>query len=157
MAKTKTTKKTVNKAEPVKKLYKSSEDKVIAGICGGIAEYFDIDSVWVRLVAILLLFLDGIGILMYIILWVLVPENPNKKSNKKTLAEEKVDEFKMSIKKDHSKDNEHKEKNGHVVIGGILVIIGILFLVKNVFGWFNTEIFWGALIIGTGLILLMRK
>jgi len=62
-----------------KRLYRSREDRVIAGICGGIAEYFDIDPVIVRAVAVLLLLPGGLpGFVPYIVLWVIVPEKPGE-------------------------------------------------------------------------------
>jgi phage shock protein C len=61
-------------------LYRSRNDRMIAGVCGGIAEYFDIDPVVVRIVAVILLLPGGLpGFLPYIILWVIVPENSNQK------------------------------------------------------------------------------
>jgi len=62
-----------------KKLYRSQKDRMIAGVCGGIAEYFNIDALVVRLVFVLLLFPGGApGIVPYIILWAAIPENPKK-------------------------------------------------------------------------------
>jgi phage shock protein C len=62
-----------------KRLYRSSTERKIAGVCGGLAEYFDVDPVIVRLIFIFLLLL-GIGpiILVYIIFWLVVPENSTK-------------------------------------------------------------------------------
>ena len=58
-----------------KKLYRSRKDRMIAGVCGGIAEYFNIDPVIVRLVAVLLLIPGGLpGFIPYVVLWILVPE-----------------------------------------------------------------------------------
>lgn len=65
-------------AKQIKRLYRSQKDKVIAGVCGGIAEYFNIDPVIPRLVAVLLIFAGGFGILAYIIAWIIIPQNPNK-------------------------------------------------------------------------------
>ena len=56
-----------------KKLYKSIEDKRIAGVCGGIAEYFDIDSTIVRLITILFVFTCGAGLLAYIVAAIIMP------------------------------------------------------------------------------------
>lgn len=56
-----------------KKLYRSSNDKKIAGVCGGIAEYMNIDSTIVRLVAILLVFGCGTGLLAYIVAALIMP------------------------------------------------------------------------------------
>ena len=63
-----------------KRLFRSKKDRMIAGVCGGIAEYFNIDPVIVRLVAVLLLIPGGLpGLLPYIVLWFVVPENPKQK------------------------------------------------------------------------------
>ncbi len=59
-----------------KKLYKSSTDKKIAGVCGGIAEYFNIDSTLVRLGWVLFSLLGGSGVLGYIIAAIVIPEYP---------------------------------------------------------------------------------
>lgn len=58
-----------------KKLYRSTDQKVIAGVCGGIAEYFDIDVTLVRLIAVALLLPGGLpGFLPYVIMWAIVPQ-----------------------------------------------------------------------------------
>jgi phage shock protein C len=57
-----------------KKLYRSKEDRKIAGVCGGLGEYFDIDPTIIRLIWLAMLFAVGSGILAYIIAWIIVPE-----------------------------------------------------------------------------------
>ena len=57
-----------------KKLTRSLVNRKIAGICGGLGEYFDIDPTIVRVLFLFLLFLGGGGLLLYIILWIIVPE-----------------------------------------------------------------------------------
>ena len=59
-----------------KKLYKSSTDKKLAGVCGGIAEYFDIDSTQVRLGWVVFCALGGSGVLAYIIAALVMPDRP---------------------------------------------------------------------------------
>lgn len=59
-----------------KKLYKSSTDKKLAGVCGGIAEYFKIDSTLVRLGWVLFSLLGGSGLLAYIIAALIMPDRP---------------------------------------------------------------------------------
>lgn len=62
-----------------KKLYRSSEQKMIAGVCGGLAEYFNIDVTIVRLIAVVLLLPGGFpGLLPYIIMWIVVPLRKEK-------------------------------------------------------------------------------
>ncbi|MGA7732936.1 MAG: PspC domain-containing protein [Chloroflexia bacterium] len=62
-----------------KRLYRSNKDSMIAGVCGGLGEYFNLDPTIVRLITILLLFVTGLFpvLIIYIILSVVIPKNPN--------------------------------------------------------------------------------
>lgn len=57
-----------------KKLYRSQSDRMIAGVCGGIATYLGVDSSIVRLLWVFITLVGGSGILVYIILWIVVPD-----------------------------------------------------------------------------------
>lgn len=60
-----------------KRLFRSRNQRVIAGVCGGLAEYFNLDPTWVRLAFILLTLLGvGIFIIVYLIFWMIVPLAP---------------------------------------------------------------------------------
>ena len=59
-----------------KRLYRSIDDKKIAGVCGGLGEYFDIDPTIVRLAWVALILAAGGGIVAYIIAWIIVPKRP---------------------------------------------------------------------------------
>jgi phage shock protein PspC (stress-responsive transcriptional regulator) len=60
-----------------KQLYRSTNNKMIAGVCGGLAEYFNIDPVIVRIIALILLLPGGLpGFIPYVILWIAVPTKP---------------------------------------------------------------------------------
>ena len=66
--------------EKTKKLYRSGRDRMLGGVCGGIAEYFNVDPTLVRLLWVLFsLGSVGVGILVYIIAWAIIPENPKGK------------------------------------------------------------------------------
>ncbi|MBM6674414.1 PspC domain-containing protein [Marseilla massiliensis] len=58
----------------MKRYYRSSTDRIIGGVCGGIAEYFNIDPLLVRLVFAILFFGYGTGLLAYILIWILAPK-----------------------------------------------------------------------------------
>lgn len=62
--------------KPVKRLYRSRQDRIIAGVCGGLAEYFAIDPIWTRLAFILLFFIGGSALIIYLIMWLIVPVAP---------------------------------------------------------------------------------
>lgn len=63
----------------VKKLYLSEKDKKIGGVCGGIAEYFEIDSTLVRLLWVVVTLISmGAGLIAYLIFWIVMPKKPKK-------------------------------------------------------------------------------
>jgi phage shock protein C len=59
-----------------KRLMRSVTDKKIAGVCGGLAEFFDMDATIIRVLWLLAVFLGGTGVLAYIICWIAMPEAP---------------------------------------------------------------------------------
>ncbi|TET17936.1 MAG: PspC domain-containing protein [Dehalococcoidia bacterium] len=59
-----------------KRLYRSKDERMIWGVCGGLAKYFDVDPTIIRLVAVLTLFLGLVGVLAYIILAIVIPLEP---------------------------------------------------------------------------------
>lgn len=58
-----------------RRLYKSKTNKIIAGVCGGLAEYFDVDTVIMRVLFVLLAFFGGSGFILYIACWIIMPKN----------------------------------------------------------------------------------
>lgn len=72
---------TVEKAESggVRRIYRSGKDKILGGVCGGIAEYLGVDPVIIRLLWVIGAFAWGFGVLLYIIAWIIIPRNPNHK------------------------------------------------------------------------------
>ena len=61
---------------PGKKLTRSRTDKKIAGVCAGLADYFDLDPTLVRVVWLLAIFFAGTGFLVYLVLWIVLPVAP---------------------------------------------------------------------------------
>ncbi|MBQ1394604.1 MAG: PspC domain-containing protein [Lachnospiraceae bacterium] len=59
-----------------KKLYKSSTNKMLAGVCGGIAEYFGVDPTWIRLAWVIFSMTGGAGVLAYIVAALIIPDEP---------------------------------------------------------------------------------
>ena len=62
-----------------RKLYRSRTNRSIAGICGGVAEFFDSDATTLRLITLLLILFGGLSIWIYVILWIVIPEAPTPK------------------------------------------------------------------------------
>lgn len=78
-------------AEPIKKrLFRDPDNKTVGGVCSGIAAYFDVDIVWIRLAMFLLIFFGGLSLWVYIILWIVIPEAKTT-AEKLAMRGEKID------------------------------------------------------------------
>lgn len=100
------------------KLYLSTYDKKIAGVCGGLSEYFEIDSTLVRVICILLIaYLKGAGIIAYIAMALIMPNRSREEEKRFEAAKEikmkDVDEFNKEEQVDRELDNNSK-KETHV-------------------------------------------
>jgi phage shock protein PspC (stress-responsive transcriptional regulator) len=67
------------KPQKFKRLYRTGEEKILGGVCGGIAEYLEVDPVLIRLLWVAISLVYGSGLLLYIIAWIIIPRNPNHK------------------------------------------------------------------------------
>ena len=81
-----------------KKLYRSEKDKIIGGVCAGIAEYFSIDPVIIRIIFVIALITEGFGLMVYIVLWIVLPSESSKKEKSKEIVEENTEEIISDIK-----------------------------------------------------------
>ena len=130
------------------KLYRSSENKIIAGVCGGIGEYFNIDPVFIRIIFIILFLSHGSGLLIYLILWLVIPKKESLSNDVDDTVRSNFKEIKEIAKKHNSKQ----------IIGFFLVILGIAFLLDN-FYIVNFDYiwrFWPVILIIIGYIILTR-
>lgn len=59
-----------------KKLYRSKSNRFIAGVCGGLGDFFNVDPTWIRILFVLFLLAAGSTLLVYLIMWLVVPEQP---------------------------------------------------------------------------------
>lgn len=130
------------------KIYRSRTDSTIAGVCGGLGQYFRIDPTFIRIIAVLLIFADGVGILAYIIAWIIIPQEPF----------ESATEIQPEIKDTPESEPKKAEYVGwnKYIPGAILVAIGVFFILKNNFWWWHFDQFWPALLILVGIFLIFR-
>ncbi len=137
----------------IKKLYRSREDRMIFGVCGGMAKYFDADSTLIRVIFILLVFANGIGLVMYFIFAILIPLEPGIAEESKT---EESKEFIVELKK----KNRYISK---IIFGIILILLGLFFVLDRYFPisfymrWLSIRSLWPYIIIVLGLYLIFKN
>lgn len=123
---------------------------MISGVCSGLAEYFSIDPVLIRLVFVILTLHHGMGIIAYVILWIVVParfEAPAAEMSAGEAAMEEDGGIILAV----PPAREKKEAGRSGFIGGIaLITIGALFLLDNFIPSFGFDDFWPLLLIAIG-------
>jgi len=132
-----------------KKLYKSSNDKVLAGVCGGIGEYFAIDAVVIRLLWVVFTLIAGAGLIAYIIAAIIIPQKPGSGGT----------EDSYTRAEDPGADRERRDssRSTSLVLGAILVLFGGYVLIKDFIPWVPKDVFLAAILIGLGIFFLVRK
>ncbi len=127
-------------------LTRSQSDRMVAGVCGGLATYIGIDPTLVRLAFVLLSLASGIGLAMYLILWVVMPKGP---SPEEEMIKVGVDEMDPSVYK-----TENTGRKPAATVGILFVLLGVFFLFSEL-GWFGSGL-WVIMLVGAGGYALWR-
>lgn len=143
------------KAKEYKKLYRSETERMLGGVSGGLGEYFGIDPTLIRLIFVLLTVFGGSGIIIYIILWAILPARSNLNNDPEENIRQNADEIKSKAKS-FAKDFKGNESESRQIFGGLIILLGILFIFNNI-GIFNFHIFWPLILIFLGLAILWKK
>ncbi len=144
-----------------KRLYRSRREKVIGGVCGGIAEYYDVDPTIVRLATILLVLGLGFPVLAYLVGWIIIPRQPLTMSTEQptgndTTAQYPSESGQPTQTGSRAGTSVKKESSGisAMVPGIALVALGLFALLKGYFWWHWDDLLpVGLVVIGVYLIL----
>ncbi len=126
----------------MKKLYRSRQQSMISGVCGGLAHYLNIDPSIVRILFVFLAFYHFLGVWVYLVLAIILPQAPE------------------GYEESHAFTADEGSTQTTKVIGGGLIMLGILALISSLdiqmFSWFRMANLWPVIIILLGLLLLFR-
>lgn len=140
-----------------KRIYRSETDKVIGGVCGGLGEYFSVDPTWIRILFVLSIFANGIGLIAYIIGWIVIP---SRRETVETVATDSGEAGAANATAEGASASPAQAKSSRhgmgFLPGIILVILGMVFLFDQVFYWFDFDYVWPLVLIGVGAILIYR-
>ncbi len=156
-----------------KRLYRSQTNRVMWGVCGGLAKYFNVDPVVVRIIFVLLIPANGIGILAYIIMAVVIPLEGSKATSPKETTRENIEEIKKTAtefgqdirvtftgggKAEEKTEAAKKSRQSQNLIGITLIALGIFILMStlNIFWWFRWGHLWPVVLIIVGLIIIIN-
>ena len=144
------------------RLIRTQQDRIIGGVCGGLARYLNIEVVLVRLFFVVFALVGGIGPLVYIILWIVVPSE--EQIGGSTAQVYSVDGEVIKERAENFKDefvemvNRPGKKTG-LYIGVALILVGAYIFLKNLnipwLAWVNNNVILAAMILLAGVALLV--
>ena len=145
-------------AEQTKKLYRSEKDKIVAGVASGLAEYLDLDATLIRIAFAMLIFFAGSGVLVYLMMWIIIPTRSDSNTKSSTVVKKNTEEIKEKVQEVFGKEGKVRAANENP-FGYILIAVGIFFLMSNfgLLSWFDFDMFWPVLLILIGIFALNRK
>jgi len=138
------------------RLYRSTSNRMIGGVAGGLGAYVNIDPIFVRLLFILLLFGSDFGFILYLLLWILIPEEGKAYGFKDDSFSDRVKSMGNDVQKAVSQPH---PQSGLILGAGLIIIGGILFLDRlnlSWLNWMNFDILWPLILIVGGIVLLFR-
>jgi phage shock protein C len=145
------------------KLARSGTDRMVSGVCGGLAAYLGIEAVWVRLFFVLTVMANGFGLLVYLILWIIMPEAGHEDATTSQTIESnieevagKAEEFAQSV---GSAVRGGPNRQAGIVVGAALIVLGVVFLLDtlHIFAWLDFHQLWPLILIIGGLALLVSR
>lgn len=146
--------------ETTERLYRSTSNKVIGGVASGLADYFKIDVVLARVVFVLLAFFGGGGVLIYIVMWIIIPGQNNqytyqqRYNDGKTSNESSADDGVDTSNSEMTNKRYAKSSNTGLIAGIVLIFLGMLFLVDRLLPWYNVTDFWPLLLVAVGVLII---
>lgn len=139
------------------RLERSEKDKMIAGVCGGIAEYLQVDVTWIRLVMAVLVLVGGIGLLAYIVLAIIIPLPGQRVAvgDVPGTASDTTEPFTASASTATPLDTERRRQ----FAGYALIAIGVIFLLNNqgAFRFLEWKTVWPLALVAIGTLLLAQR
>ena len=151
----------------MKRLYRSTTDRIVSGVCGGIAEYLNVDPTLIRVVFVIAVLIGGVSVFVYIVAIFIIPtdkssQTPSKRQstppNQKEVFQEEGMHAKKSSKIDQSQPKSPSSKIATYVTSAFFIVIGIAFLAVTL-GWIDVGNMWKfflpSAIILIGILLLI--
>ncbi len=145
-----------------KRLYRSRTQIMMGGVCGGLAEYFDVDVTIIRLLWVLSFFAGGAGVLAYLVAWVIIPQEPSGYSEEKKteLLEDPRDEGGLCPEVEEERPSpageEKATRERNRLVGLIFILAGVYFFASQFFPRYLLGRYWPVLLIFLGLFFLVR-
>lgn len=145
-------------------LYRSQTDRLIGGVCGGLAAYLRIDATIIRLLFVLFALGSGLGLIVYLILWAIVPEEGHGAIGDSDTIRANADEIgerMRTLGNDLGHTLRDPSPQTALILGATLVFLGMVFLIDALdlpwLRWFSFGNLWPLALIVLGALFLWRR
>jgi phage shock protein PspC (stress-responsive transcriptional regulator) len=129
-----------------RKLSRNSMNKVIGGVCSGLAEFFGLDVALVRIAFVIAFMFASFGFWLYIILWIVLPDGQQTIDNRQQI----FGQSQQSVSKSESKVKS-------VLAGSFVILIGLLFLINNFIPINWVWKLWPLILVAIGVVMIITS
>jgi phage shock protein C len=133
---------------------RSQSEQMIAGVCGGLAQYLGVDPVLVRLAFLLLIPAGGVGLPLYFILMIIMPSESDVDLSQSEIMEKNIEGLGDTLSSSVERSRQHPQSPA--IAAALLIVMGFYFLFQN-FGWINGSVIWPLALILLGIFMLVRR
>jgi phage shock protein C len=142
------------------RLMRSRSDYMIGGVCGGLGKFLGIDPSLVRIFFVLLTLGSGIGVMAYLVLWIVLPREDRLEEGQNGMSREEFANRARQVGQEMGEVMRRPDTRSIRFIGIALVLGGVFFLLQNLhiswLRWLNSDILWPVLLVIGGAALLVR-
>ena len=138
-----------------KRLIRSTSDRVIGGVAGGLARYFDVDPTFVRLAFVVLGLFNGMGVLIYFITWLVVPDETSRELTGEAAVRANLTDMREQLQRLTNRAG--AGPRGGELFGIILVAVGVAFLLDQFVPQLSSGLIWPLVMMGLGAYLLFAR
>jgi phage shock protein C len=150
----------------MKRYYRSETDKIIAGVCGGLAQTLHISPLLLRIAFVIAAMINGIGLVAYVLLWLFMASEHAAFKNTDEMVRQNVHEMRQRVRElrrearqalGETRQQGEASNNRILIAGGALIGLGLLVLLRNLgLLWWMGRL-WPLVLIALGAVLLLNN
>lgn len=146
------------------RLIRSRSDRMLGGVCGGLAAYLRIDATIIRLLFVLMALGSGAGVFIYLVLWFVLPAegatgSTNLNASIRAGAEEMAERAR-TLGADLRSPDSGANRRGLMVVGAGLILVGAIVFLNNLnipwLAWLKVDLLWPLVLVAAGVLVIVR-
>jgi phage shock protein C len=137
-----------------KQLVRIKEERMLGGVCVGLGKYFGVDTILVRLVFLALALVNGLGAILYLIMWIIIPDENSRGLSGEDAVRANLNDMAQQMRQMGTSLNAPR---GATLAGLVLISVGVIFLLHQFVPAISMAVLWPGILIAVGCYLLFVR